>query len=209
MIRVATVDDHEIVRDGLASRISGASDTLEMVASTDTVEALLDLMADGIEVDVVLLDLHLAAGPTYDAVPDLVDRGLRVLVYTTEERPVPLRRAVTQGASGVLLKSDAPPTVVAAIRDAHDGAFACSGPLAHALVKDEGLVADLSPRQVEILQLLDEGLDYRGVASVIGGSEGAVKTHLQRIREKFRRLGVEPGNAHHLTRLAGEQGHLD
>jgi DNA-binding NarL/FixJ family response regulator len=205
-IRVATIDNHEIVRDGIASKLASAGTGLEIVASTATVEEYVGL---GVRADVVLLDLMLEDGWSSPWIPDLVRTGARVLVYTTEERPVPLRRAVELGASGVLLKSDPSATVVGAVHDAVAGDFCCSGPTAHALLTDESTVADLSPRQVEILRALDEGLDYRHVAAAVGCSETTVKEQLRRTRDKFRRLGIDPGNSHHLTRLAEQQGHID
>lgn len=203
-IRVGTIDDHEIVRDGVAARIAEAAPDITVVASVESVE---QFSALGVVADVVLLDLMLATGSALGEIPGLVDLGVRVLLYTTEERPVPLRNAVALGVSGVLLKSDPPATMVEAIRHAVAGEFACSGSTAHALL-NSGSVARLSPRQVEILRALDQGMDYRQVAKHVGCSEGAVKTHLQRIREKFRNIGVEPGNSHHLTHLATQQGHL-
>lgn len=131
-----------------------------------------------------------------------------VLVYTTEERPVPLRRAVEAGASGVLLEADPLEAVVAAVRASVAGEFVCSGPLAHALLADTSRVAELSERQVQVLEALDEGLGYRAAGRSLGISEGVVKTHLARIREKYRYSGVEPGNSHHLTRLAFDDGYL-
>lgn len=206
MIRVATIDNHEIVRDGIAARLASAGTGLEIVASTATVEEFLRL---GVPADVVLLDLMLESGSSLPWISELTRTGARVLVYTTEERPVPLRRAVEHGASGVLLKSDPAATVVSAVHDAVAGEFCCSGPTAHALLSDGSTVADLSPRQVQILRGLDEGLDYRHVAAAIGCSEATVKEQLRRTRDKFRNIGLEPGNSHHLTYLAEQQGHLD
>lgn len=205
-IGVATIDNHEIVRDGIAAKLGAAGTGLEIVASTATVEEFLAL---GAGADVVLLDLMLGSGTSSSWIPELIQGGAKVLIYTTEERPVPLRRAVELGASGVLLKNDPSETVVTAVHEAVAGEFCCSGPTAHALLTDESTVADLSPRQVEILRGLDEGLDYRHVAAVVGCSEATVKEQLRRTRDKFRKLGIDPGNSHHLTYLAEQQGHLD
>lgn len=94
------------------------------------------------------------------------------------------------------------------IRAAHAGDFVCSGPLAHALLRGEAVVADLSPRQVEVLELLDEGLTRHEVARALAISAKSVGTQLTRIRDKYRSHGVEPGNSHHLTRLAFDDGYL-
>ena len=204
MIRVAVVDNHEVVREGIASRLGNEPD-LTVVAATSTVE---ELVASGVGTDVALLDLWLDDGASDSAIPALVDAGVAVLLYTSEQRPVPLRRTVAAGASGVLLKSDPLDSVVEAVRQAAAGEFCCSGPLAHALLTDATAVADLSARQVHILQALADGLDYRAVSRLLGLTEGSIKTHLSRTREKFRSIGIEPGNALDLVRLAREQGHM-
>ncbi|GAA4696614.1 response regulator transcription factor [Nocardioides nanhaiensis] len=204
MIRLATVDNHEVVREGVAARISAVAPQIEVVASTGTVEELLALDA---EPTVVLLDLWLEEGDSLAHIPVLTART-RVLLYTTEQRPVPLRAAVSLGASGLSLKSDPLDSVVEGVGSVAAGEFFCSGALAHALLTDQRAVAELSDRQVEILQALSDGLDYRGVAALLDCSQGAVKTHLSRVRDKFEAIGHQPGNSHHLTRLATEQGYL-
>ena len=204
MIRLATVDNHEVVREGVSSRIAAAAPEIAVVASTGSVE---ELVALDVEPTVVLLDLWLEEGDSLDHIPALTQRA-RVLLYTTEQRPVPLRAAVALGAGGLSLKSDPLDVVVEGVRQVAAGEFYCSGALAHALLTDERAVAELSERQVEILQALSDGLDYRGVATLFGCSQGAVKTHLARVREKFEAIGHWPGNSHHLTRLATEQGYL-
>lgn len=206
MIRVATVDNHEVVREGVAARIERAATDVAVIASVSTVE---ELGEAGAEAEVVLLDLWLDDGDSLSAIAPLVGAGCHVLLYTTEQRPVRLRKAIECGASGLLLKRDPLDTVVDGIRAAAAGEFYCSGALAHALLTDEKAVADLSTRQVEILEALADGMDYRAVAAFTGSSEAAVKTHLGRIRDKFRGIGIEPGNAHHLTRIAKDQGHID
>lgn len=205
MIRVATVDNHEVVREGVAARIEREAADIAIVASVPSVDELLTAAADA---DVVLLDLWLDDSDSLDSIPALVAAGSRVLLYTTEQRPVRLRKAVEHGACGLLLKRDPLSTIINGIHAAAAGDFYCSGTLAHALLTDETAVADLSPRQVEILEALADGLDYRAAAAFTGSSEAAVKTHLARIREKFRGIGIEPGNAHHLTRIAKDQGHI-
>lgn len=203
-ITVATIDNHEVVREGVAARLQREPD-LDVVASVASLEqyaALADPAA------VVLLDLWLDDGEATDAIPGLVAAGSKVVVCTTEQRPVRLRRAVEKGATGVLLKRDPLETLITGIRRAAAGEFYCSSSLAHALLTDEGLVVSLSERQLQILEAIARGLDHRAVAASVGVSETVVRTHLVRIRDKFRALGIEPGNAHDLTRIAAEQGHL-
>lgn len=203
-ITVAIVDDHEIVREGVALFLERARPDAEVVGSAPVVDDL----PDGVIPDVVILDLVLREGQSLDSVPALVEQGSRVLLYTSEERPVPLRRAVELGISGVLLKGDPVATINDGITMAMDGQFYVSGPLAHALITDDDLVADLSEQQRQVLQCIDEGLDYRATARVMNISGNTVKEYLARIRDKYRERGLQPGNSHHLTRLAHEEGHL-
>lgn len=204
-IRLACVDNHVVVREGVQAHLRRSAPEVEVVSSTDTVE---ELLASRVAVDVVLLDLLLRDEVSTPWIPRLLETGARVVVYTTEERPVPLRDAMRAGAQGVLLKSDPLPTLTDGIRMAARGEFCVSGPLAHALVTDESLVVELSEQQRQVLQCLDEGLDYRAIGRVMGISEGTVKTYLARIREKFRSSGLPAGNSHHLTKHAQQQGHL-
>lgn len=204
-LTLATIDNHAVVRAGVVAHIQQVAPEIDVIASTDTVEEYLEW---GGSADVVLLDLLLTDGPSTPHIPGLVESGAKVLIYTTEERPAPLRQAVAAGATGVLLKSDPLHSVVLGIRMAMAGEFCVSGPLAHAMLTDETLFIELSEQQRQVLQCLDEGLDYRATGRIMGISEGTVKTYLARVREKFRASGLEPGNAHHLTRQAFHQGHI-
>lgn len=203
-ITVAAVDNHEIVREGLAQLMDRSGTDITLLAAVDTVERLLEEQV----ADVILLDLLLADGESTGSIPVFVERGSRVLIYTTEERPVPLRRAVRAGASGVLLKSDPLAGVIDAVRSVMTGDFCCSGPLAHALLHDPHLVAHLSDQEVQVLHALDEGLDYRATARVLGITQSTVKTYLSRIRAKYAAVGPDPRNSHHVTRLASKDGYL-
>lgn len=202
-VTIAIVDDHEIVRAGLEHRLQLAMPEATVIGSVATVGELPD---DRIP-DVIILDL-LPDGESLSAVPRLVRQGSRVLLYTSDHRPVPLRHAVRLGVTGVMLKGDPASTVVDGVRMAMDGQFYVSGPLAHALIAEPGLVAELSEQQRQVLQCIDEGLDYRATARVMNISGNTVKEYLARIRDKYREQGHAPGNSHHLTKLAYDEGHL-
>ncbi len=203
MIRVAVVDNHESVREGVVSRLNSQSG-MDVIASCATVA---ELTTSAVGADVVILDLWLEDGSSHDDIPRLVGDGAAVLLYTSEETAVPLRRAVTLGATGVLLKSDPLDTLVSAVAAAADGEFCCSGPLAHALLTDTQ-VAKLSSQQVDVLKALADGLAYRKAAQLLGISEGTLKTYLSRTRNSFREIGIEAGNSLDMIRLAREQGHM-
>lgn len=203
-VTIAIVDDHEIVRTGVEHQLRTCLPQAEVIASVATIGEL-----PGDEpADVIILDLLLHDGESLDAVPGLIERGSKILLYTSEQRPVPLRHAVELGISGIMLKGDPASTIVDGVTMAMDGQFYVSGPLAHALISESGLIADLSEQQRQVLQCIDEGLDYRATARVMNISGNTVKEYLARIRDKYREQGHKPGNSHHLTRLAYEEGHL-
>lgn len=203
--RIAIIDDHPVVASGVRRHLESTDSRITIVAESKSVH---DFLALHRAVDVVLLDLHLGDGVSLDGIPRLNAAGCKVLIYTTEQRPVPLRKAVESGAAGVLLKGDPLPSVVEAIKTVVAGGFYVSGPLAAALVHDPAMVTDLSVQQQQILRCIDEGLDYRAVARVNGIGVNTVKEHLSRVRDKLRSRGIEPGNAHQLTRQARDEGHL-
>jgi DNA-binding NarL/FixJ family response regulator len=204
LAKVAVIDDHDVVREGITSHLSAKLPNVDVVASVATVAEL----ANDLELDVIILDLILRDGQSLDDIPAFVESGVKVLLFTSEERPVALRKAVQLGVSGVLLKGDPLSAIIDGVTMALDGQFYVSGPLAHALVTDTSLVAELSEQQRQVLQCIDEGLDYRATSRVMNISANTVKEYLARIREKYRERGFQPGNAHHLTRLAYEEGHL-
>lgn len=207
-ISVAVVDDHAIVREGIELMLQKSGEHYQFLASASSVAELRAITADLGVPDVVILDLVLKEGQSLPDIPEVLDMGSKVLLYTSDERPVPLRRAVGMGVSGVMLKGDPAGAIVDGIEIAMAGGFYVSGPLAHALITDLDLTAELSEQQRQVLQCIDEGLDYRATARVMNISGNTVKEYLARIRDKYRERGLHPGNSHHLTRLAYEEGHL-
>ncbi|MBM7516705.1 response regulator [Nocardioides nitrophenolicus] len=200
--RLALVDPHPALRHGIECHLRRTSSTVVVTASVPSVEGL---VRQGGEQDVALLD----ACPHDDALralAELRERGVRVLLYTAEERVVPLRRAVEAGAAGVLLKRDPLALLSAAVEDVAGGDFVCSATLAPALLNPA--VPALSARQVQVLRAIDQGLDRRAVGRLLRISDGAVKTYLARVREKYQQHGHQPGNSHHLIHLASVDGYV-
>ncbi|WP_370291199.1 response regulator [Nocardioides sp.] len=206
-ITVAAVDNHPIVLEGVGAALARTAPDVELVAIAGSVDDL--LAGPGAGAKVVLLDLSMPGQhPAEVSVRRLVERGTKVLVFTSEERPVPVRRAIEAGASGLLLKVDPIETIAQAVRDVVNGELACSGPLAAMLLTDASLDARLSPRQIEILTAVSEGLPYRLVAKRLGVAEVTVREHLNRAAQAYRDRGVETGNVHGLLSRARADGHL-
>jgi DNA-binding NarL/FixJ family response regulator len=208
VIRVGAIDDHPVVLSGVGAALTQFAPDLQLVAIADSADALIAAAPDGL--DVVLLDLHMPGqAAAEESVAKLVDKGMVVLLFTAEEKPVPVRRAIAAGAAGLVLKVDPVEQIARSIREALAGELACSGQVAAALLTDASLSTRLSERQIEILQAVSTGLPYRLVARQLGISEVTVREHLSRAAKAYREGGVDIGNVHGLISRARADGHLD
>lgn len=206
-ITVAAIDDHPVVLRGVQALLAASDPDLELVAIVGSVAELLD--GPGADAQVVLLDLGRPdARPPDVEVSALVSETRKVLVFTGEDRPVPIAAAIQAGASGLVLKADPEDVLARAIRRAVAGEVVCSGPVANALVQQSDLVLTLSARQVEILELIASGVPRRSIARRLAISENTVGEYLKRIVTSYREQGVELGNAHSIVHRAQRDGYL-
>lgn len=204
-VTFVSIDNHELVVDSMAALARRRADELTYVGGVGDVT---ELDRSGPAPDVVVLDLYLGRDDTVStpAIPGLVAWGSAVVVHTSAELPVPVRQAVAAGASGLTLKNDGPDRLAEAILEVADGGFACSSTLAAALLDDAGLVAALTPREVEALQGIDDGLTRRQVAGRLGIAESTVTDHLKSARTRYLALGRPVTNAQSLLREARRDG---
>jgi DNA-binding NarL/FixJ family response regulator len=187
-VRVAAVDDHVPVRRGLAAMLA-ESDDVVVVATAGSVE---ELMAAGQEqvdrqVDVVLLDLHLADGsrPAHN-VQRLVEAGIDVLVYSSLTDAGLLREALVAGALGVVHKGQDTPALVAAIRDVAAGQPLLTTQWAATLDAARGdSRPHLSEREAQALSLYASGLPMKSAARRMDISLGSFREYLLRVRRKY------------------------
>ncbi|SDY98440.1 two component transcriptional regulator, LuxR family [Saccharopolyspora shandongensis] len=189
-VRVLVVDDHPVVRAGLKALLAGDAG-IEVVGEAATaVEAV--RQADAFRPDVVLMDLQLGDGVEgVEATRRLLalDTPLRVLVLTTYDADTDITRAIDAGATGYLLKAGPPEELFQAIRAAAQGKTMLSPEIASRLLqRSRAPEQSLSAREVEILELLAQGLGNKELAKKLFISEATVKTHLVHIYSK---LGVD------------------
>lgn len=207
-IRVAVIDNHETVRLGLASLLE-SDPRFTLVGSHAHVD---DFWAvPGYGVDVVVLDLYLGRDDVLStpAIGDIAERDATVLLHTSEERPVPLQHAIAAGASGLALKSDSSASLLDTIAECAAGEFSCTSTLAQALLRDDDLLAALTPREIDVLRGLDDGLTRAQVARRLEISEETVRSHLKSVRTKYLDVGRTVTNSTSLIRAAERDGWID
>jgi NarL family two-component system response regulator LiaR len=190
-IRILIVDDHAVVRQGLRSFLQLQPD-LEVVGEAADGNSALELAAR-LRPHVVLMDLMMPEGDGVDAIRRLRARlpESRVLVLSSFVDDARIFSALQAGATGYLLKDVQPEALAESIRQAHRGESALHPRVASRLVvhatEPTGL-ADLTPRERDVLKLVAEGFANKEIGRRLFISEKTVKTHVSNILQK---LGVE------------------
>ncbi|WP_207837891.1 helix-turn-helix transcriptional regulator [Williamsia soli] len=204
--KVGVVEDHSSVVLGLKAMLADDS-RVEVAGSAGTVTGLLD---QGLDLDLVLLDLRLSDGSSPTAnVEQLRAAGLETLVFTGAENPYLVRQAAKAGVLGVVRKSEPTDVVVAAIVAAAQGRQVVTTEWAAAIDGDPGLAdVDLSPRQRDVLALYASGEKADRVARMTGLSPNTVNDYLARIRMKYADAGRPAGSKVELYQRAVEDGLL-
>jgi DNA-binding NarL/FixJ family response regulator len=187
---ILLVDDHHLVRAGLASLIDSADD-LHVVGQAANGQQALELTA-ALTPDVVLMDLSM---PELDGVETTrrllaIHRTANVVVLTSFSDQERVADALAAGAVGYLLKDCEPRDLLAAVRAAAQGHAPLDPRVAKALLPSAEPARpadDLSPRELQVLRLVTSGLANKQIARRLDISESTVKAHISSV---FRRIGV-------------------
>jgi DNA-binding NarL/FixJ family response regulator len=183
-IRVFSVDDHPLLREGIAAIINSQAD-MTMVAQAATGRDAILLFRQH-RPDVTLMDLRLPDLSGIDALSAIVSEfpAARVVMLTTFEGDVEIQRALAAGARGYLLKNSRPNDLVEAVRQVHAGRKRIPHEVAAQLAEH---IADerLTEREVVVLQHVAGGNRNRDVAELLSISEETVKVHMKHIMEKL------------------------
>ena len=189
MTRVLLVDDHRLVRAGLAALLAGTQD-IEVVGEASDGQQAVEL-ATRLKPDVVLMDLSMPVLDGVAATRHIVaaSPATHVVVLTSFADHHRVTDAVAAGAVGYLLKDCNPRDVVTAVRSAAGGNAPIDPRVARALLPAPAHRRDdaLSAREEQVLRLLAQGMANKQIGRALGISERTVKVHVGNV---FRRLGV-------------------
>jgi DNA-binding NarL/FixJ family response regulator len=183
-IRVFSVDDHPLLREGLAAIINNQPDMV-LVAQACSAQEAIQLFRKH-QPDVTLMDLRLPDQSGIDAMKAIRAEfsEARVLMLTTFEGDVEIQRALEAGARGYMLKSMPPKELVEVIRQVHAGKKRIPAQLAAQLAEhmsDE----ELTTREIEVLSQIAGGNRNRDIAEKLFITEETVKVHIKHIMEKL------------------------
>ena len=183
-IRVFSVDDHPLLREGIAAIINSQPDMVMVAQASNAQDALQQFRKH--KPDVTLMDLRL---PDQNGIETMIAiraefHDARVIMLTTFEGDVDIKRALEAGARGYVLKSMPPKELVEVIRQVHAGKKRIPPQLAAQLAEHMSDEA-LTEREVEVLGQIAGGNRNRDIAERLFITEETVKVHIKHIMEKL------------------------
>jgi two-component system, NarL family, response regulator len=190
-IRVLCVDDHRVMLDGL-SLLIGRQPDMEVVASATSGEQAVELFERHVP-DVTLMDLQLPTMSGLEAIQTICRgrEGARIVVLTMYQGDEDIYRALEAGAAAYVLKDALSDDLVCVIREVHTGKRPIPSDVAATLAA-RSAQPSLTPREVEVVRLIAEGLRNKEIAFALGITEQTAKVHVKNILAK---LGVNDRTA--------------
>ncbi len=204
-ITVMCVDDHPLVRKGIASIISNEAD-LKLVGEAGGGHEAVEMFRT-LHPDVVLMDLRMPDMDGVEATKQIrkVDPEAKIIALTSYDGDQDIYKAIEAGVRGYILKEMVHTKVIDAIHTVHAGKRLMPTEVAERLSEYFPQVA-LTPREIEVLKYVAKGMANKEIAHHLGTASGTVKMHVQNILAK---LGASDRT--HAVTIALERGilHLD
>jgi len=203
MIRVLTVDDHPLLRDGIAALI-GSEEDMELIGEASNGREGLELFRT-FRPDVTLMDLQMPEMNGIDAIGAI--RGefpeARIIVLTTHPGDVQVSRALKAGARAYQMKGELRKELLETIRAVHAGQKRLSSEVA-AEIAEHGTDSSLTPREIDVLRLVAAGNANKEVGARLSLTEVTIKSHMKNILAK---LGANDRT--HAVTIAVKRGIID
>ncbi len=197
-IRIVVADDHQVVRAGFAALLDTQPDFTVVGTACDGAEAI--ALGRDLSPDVILMDVRMPGVDGIEATRQLAtEHGPRVLILTTFDLDDYVYDALRAGASGFLLKDVTAERLFDAVRVVAAGEALLAPAVTRRLISEFArlrqspaphrtpALASLTPREVEVLSLVSEGLSNQQIATRLVVTEETVKTHVSRV---LRKLGL-------------------
>ena len=183
-IRVLCVDDHLLVREGMAAVIALQDDIVSVGEAGDGRAALAQYRQ--LKPDVVIMDLRMPGMGGIEATIQIRKEfpNARIIVLTTYEGDEDMHRALEAGAHGYLLKDSVRRELLQSVREVYAGQRHISPVMAARLAEHTPRVS-LSPRELEVLKLIAKGLRNKEIGAFLGIAEDTVKIHIKNIFGKL------------------------
>jgi DNA-binding NarL/FixJ family response regulator len=184
-IRILCVDDHRIVREGL-SLIIGRQSDMEVVGTASSGEEAVELFTH-LKPDITLMDLNLRGMSGLDAIKAIrrSDPRARLVVLTMHNGEEYIHRALEAGAASYVLKDTLSDTLVDTIRDVHEGRRTLA-PDVEARLAERAGNAHLTPREVQVVELISQGMRNKEIAATLGISFETAQVHVKNILAKLK-----------------------
>lgn len=192
MIRVAVVEDISEIRQGLELILNNTDGFTCVATYTNAEDAVLGLPA--LNADVAIMDIHLPGMTGIECIAQIKDKcaGTQFMMFSVYDDDDNIFDALKAGASGYLLKKTPPGKIIDAIIELQNGGSPMSAHIARKVVaafrqpeKNKATVETLSPREMEVLELLAKGLLYKEIGVKLSIAIGTVKQHIHKIYEKL------------------------
>ena len=184
-IRVLCVDDHRIVREGIGLIIDREAD-MKVVGSAATGEEAVTLFARE-RPDVTLMDLQLPTMSGLDAIQAIrrEDPDAHIIVLTMYQGDEDIHRALAAGAATYLLKDTLSDDLIRIVREVHAGRRPIRADV-KARLDERAAAPTLTPREIQVMELVAEGRRNKEIAGLLGISEETVQVHLKNIFAKLK-----------------------
>lgn len=182
------VEDHPLVRLGASNQISQSYDCV-LVAQLTNKSQLLEWLMEGNKADVILLDRFLPDGDGLDIVKEIKSRDIKVIILTMADSDMEVDHAISLGVDGYLFKTCEPNQLIATIKNVYEGqsSFPNNVMQRMALGKfNQNELDCLTPRQLEIVEYVKQGLSNKLIANKLKLSENTVRNHMRYIMDRLK-----------------------
>ncbi|MGB8028710.1 MAG: response regulator transcription factor [Terracidiphilus sp.] len=184
LIRILTVDDHPLLRDGIASLVNSEAD-MRIVAEASGGREAIERFREH-RPDITLMDLRMPDMDGIEAMAKIIQQypAARIIVLTTYSGDALIIRALKAGAQGYLLKGQLRKELLDTIRSVHAGRKRISSEVAQQMA-NHAVDSLLTLREIDVLQLIAEGNANKVVADRLAITEDTVKAHVRNILSKL------------------------